>query len=104
MGEDLRGLPIFLAGSRQLLVLCGPSYLSRLWCIVEIFTFMHVGGDYHRIIIRPVVRSNAVRDDAAAIKQAYREFASERCLCFSEQDKQRMLEIIKAAFGDMVCF
>merc|ERR1712113_1070198 len=27
---DLCGLPIFLGGSNELLVLCGPSYLSRL--------------------------------------------------------------------------
>jgi len=42
--EDLKGLPIFLSGCKELLVLGGPSYLSRLWCVVELFTFVHMRG------------------------------------------------------------
>merc|ERR1719188_2347928 len=41
---DLRCLPIFLSGCRRLVVFCGPTYLSRLWCIMELFTFVHMGG------------------------------------------------------------
>merc|ERR1712107_480936 len=42
--NDLRGLPIFLAACKELFILWGPTYLSRLWCIVEIFVFIHMGG------------------------------------------------------------
>merc|ERR1712048_148729 len=85
----------------NLLVLCGPTYLSRLWCIVELFTFIHIGGCMDKVIILPVVRDDERFADAAALRKAYRNFDSERCLCFSAEDKRRMLEIIVSAFGDM---
>ena len=36
---QLPSLPVYLAGCNTLLVLLGPTYLSRLWCVVELFTF-----------------------------------------------------------------
>ncbi|EOD23341.1 hypothetical protein EMIHUDRAFT_368204, partial [Emiliania huxleyi CCMP1516] len=30
---SLAGLPVYLAGCRKLVVLAGPSYSSRLWCV-----------------------------------------------------------------------
>ena len=35
-------LPIFAAGSRQMLALVGSSYPSRLWCVLEVFVFLQV--------------------------------------------------------------
>ena len=35
--DSLGCLPVSLAGCRQLLVLAGPSYASRLWCVMELF-------------------------------------------------------------------
>ncbi|EOD30403.1 hypothetical protein EMIHUDRAFT_232922 [Emiliania huxleyi CCMP1516] len=37
---SLLGLPIYVSGCTHLLVLDGPSYATRLWCIMEIFCFM----------------------------------------------------------------
>lgn len=51
--QNLRGLPIFLSGCKEILVLCGPTYLSRLWCIVELFTFVHMGGSKSRMVSCP---------------------------------------------------
>ena len=30
---------VYLAGCRELLILAGPTYVERLWCVVEIFTY-----------------------------------------------------------------
>ena len=35
--DSLACLPVSLAGCRQLLVLAGPTYASRLWCVMELF-------------------------------------------------------------------
>merc|ERR1712217_755825 len=61
--NDLRCLPIFLSGCNQLLILCGKTYLSRLWCIMEIFTFVHMGGSVDRIEFIPVLRSAHKQED-----------------------------------------
>ena len=30
--RSLRGLPVYIGGSRELLCCVGPTYCSRLWC------------------------------------------------------------------------
>ena len=40
--ETLPCLPIFLAGCAQLVVLAGHTYVTRLWCVLELFTFLQV--------------------------------------------------------------
>lgn len=96
---DLRCLPVFLCGCRTLLVLCGTSYLSRLWCIMELFTFVHMGGNSDDIEFVPVFRRNAVASDMKEIQNGFATFDAKNCTCFHAKDKDRMLGIIHAAFG-----
>merc|ERR1712232_1356676 len=85
-------------------IFCGTTYLSRLWCIVEIFTFVHMGGKVDRIKLVPLTRSGHEHEDEAAIKEAFDHFDAEQCECSYAEDKDRMLTIIRAAFGDMIGF
>ena len=41
---SLASLPIFLAGCQGLLVLAGKTYPTRLWCVVELFVYLRMGG------------------------------------------------------------
>merc|ERR1712060_850989 len=43
--DSLACLPVYLSGCNRFLVLCGKTYLQRLWCLVEIFVFLEMGGD-----------------------------------------------------------
>merc|ERR1712232_1308436 len=52
--DRLRALPVYVAGCKKLLVLFGETFLERLWCIVEIFIFLQMGGDSMDIDIRMV--------------------------------------------------
>ena len=38
--QALACLPIFLAGCQTILVVAGTTYCSRLWCVIELFTFV----------------------------------------------------------------
>ena len=38
--QSLACLPVFLAGCQTLLVVAGSNYCSRLWCVMELFTFV----------------------------------------------------------------
>lgn len=40
--ESLAYLPVHLAGCRELLILAGPSYTTRLWTLLEIFVFVQM--------------------------------------------------------------
>ena len=42
-------LPVHISSCKQIIMLVGPSYLSRLWCIVEIFLFSAAVNDMTRV-------------------------------------------------------
>mmetsp|Transcript_8850 Transcript_8850/g.20490 ORF Transcript_8850/g.20490 Transcript_8850/m.20490 type:complete len:509 (-) Transcript_8850:5-1531(-) len=99
---NLRSLPIFLSGCQTLLILCGTTYLSRLWCILELFTFVHMGGKPCDIdCILTVGQDQA---DAAAIGSLCRNFDANHCDCSEASDKEKILTIIHTAFGTMESF
>ena len=47
--DTLTCLPVFLSGCKRLLILCGPTYLNRLWCLMELFVFMSMGGSVDKM-------------------------------------------------------
>merc|ERR1712176_277566 len=102
--DDLRCLPIFLSGCKHLVIMVGKTYLSRLWCILEIFTFVHMGGDVDRILLVPLIREGFECEDEESIMHAFKNFNARDCECFDANDKERMLNIIHTAFGDMEGF
>eukprot|EP00964_Phaeocystis_antarctica_P078319 scaffold48710_cov67-Phaeocystis_antarctica.AAC.3 len=59
--QSLACLPVFLAGCQTLLVVAGPTYCARLWCVMELFTFArsdrllysNLGGLCPRATIEP---------------------------------------------------
>jgi len=104
--EDLRGLPLFVRGSKELLVLLGPTYLQRLWCVVELFTFVHMGGRPDQVTIIYVASGIGVQrvNSLESIRSALDSFDANECRCFSASDKAKMLTIILTAFGDMSRF
>merc|ERR1712039_1169630 len=101
---DLRCLPVFLAGCRRLVVFCGPTYLSRLWCIIELFTFVQIGRGIESIELELVWRTGHEEEDSRSVEQAFADFDAQACSCFKPEDKASMLKIIKVAFGDVAAF
>lgn len=102
--EDLRSLPVFLAGCNSLVVLCGTTYLSRLWCIMELFTFVHMGGEHSDVTFVPVLRQESRSEDLEAVTGGFRALDAQNCRCFHSEDKVRMLSIINKASGDLSDF
>ena len=43
-GLSIACLPCYLAGCKELVVLAGPTFMRRLWCIMELFSFVQMGG------------------------------------------------------------
>jgi len=98
--DDLLCLPVFLGGCQKLVVLCGPSYLRRLWCIVEVFTFVHMGRALENLEVEIVSRKGCEAEDCCKVKASLDEFDAAQCDCHVPEDKKRMLEIIYASFGN----
>eukprot|EP00928_Gymnodinium_smaydae_P056862 TRINITY_DN40169_c0_g1_i1.p1 TRINITY_DN40169_c0_g1~~TRINITY_DN40169_c0_g1_i1.p1 ORF type:complete len:503 (+),score=89.97 TRINITY_DN40169_c0_g1_i1:213-1721(+) len=100
--ESLCCLPLFLSGCRRLIVFCGPTYVRRLWCVMELFTYVHIGRDEEHIEFHFVDGSRSCEREL--IEATFDAFDAAECECFRPEDKDKMLVIIRAAFGSMSRF
>lgn len=91
--DSLACLPVSLSGCRKLLVLVGDTYVERLWCVVEIFTFLVMGGTRNDITVVPIDST------AADIAERFRAFKVDQAKCFLAEDKDKLLAAIESAFG-----
>lgn len=51
VGGSLASLPVWLASCRGLLIVAGPAYTRRLWCLLELFTFLAAGGTGRNVVV-----------------------------------------------------
>lgn len=92
--HSLQCLPVWLAECQKLLIIAGSTYLTRLWCIMELFTYLLAGGDQHAVVLCTLHASN--RFDTLV-----REFNAAEATCFLQHDKLRLLSVIEGAFGSL---
>ena len=90
--ESLAGLPVFLSGCKGLLVLAGSTYSSRLWCVMELFVFVRMGGSRDQIAIK-------LLGDAADLERSLGRFDAGEARCFVDRDRQKLWAVIETAFG-----
>jgi len=117
--EALACLPIFLAGCDRLLVLAGPTYSSRLWCVMELFAFLKMGAPLERITVLPFAEPSARQPDRAAtdrppdestratlsdVTASFASFDAEKARCARVEDRQALLSVIEESFGSFAEF
>merc|ERR1712194_562171 len=94
--ESLSCLPVYLSGCAKLLVLCGDTYLQRLWCVIELFVFFEMGGLQSDLEILHV----ACDDEAEGSKKleaAAQLFEPLAARCSTDFDTLRLQEVIAAS-------
>ena len=92
---SLKVLPIYLLASKMFVVFAGSSYTTRLWCVVELFSYLRGGGTLERIAVEPLDLD---------VADAIGSFTVEKADCTVRADKQRLLGIIEASFGSTAEF
>ena len=102
--ESLAGLPVYLAGCETLLITIGKSYPTRLWCCMELFTFTSMGGATERVVIKRLDLDEAADGFSALTDQLCLTFDVTEATCFRVSDKQRLLAVIEAGYGDTALF
>lgn len=63
---------------------------------MELFTFIRMGGKHERVKV--------VEIEGTAAKHALGSFDAARAQCFHKHDRQKLLAIVEASFGDFVPF
>ena len=115
--ESLAVLPIYLSGCKALLVFAGSTYTQRLWCILELFTFLRMGAERSAITLLPLAASDGVGLDEgetgalvheqrsmAATLAAFARFDVRQTRCTVQTDQDRLLTVIESGFGDHTTF
>ena len=102
--ESLKCLPIFLAHCERLVVLGGPLWPTRLWCIIELFTFLRVGGNANAIVFLPLYgRDSATNSSSEAdsdMCNSMKEFDVREAYCY-DADRDILLGAIESGYSSL---
>eukprot|EP00927_Polykrikos_kofoidii_P000989 TRINITY_DN10361_c0_g1_i8.p1 TRINITY_DN10361_c0_g1~~TRINITY_DN10361_c0_g1_i8.p1 ORF type:complete len:151 (+),score=13.14 TRINITY_DN10361_c0_g1_i8:2-454(+) len=94
IAKDLQCLPVFLAACNTIVVACGPTYPTRLWCSVELLVYramMASDASRRQPNIMILGGSNEERE---LHRQTWRDFDVDKCNCFNQEDKNRFLRVV----------
>lgn len=64
---------------------------------MEVFTYLQMGGEREKIEVVTIGADDAAR---ARVKRSFADFKGEKADCFLAEDKQKLLAVIEASFGD----
>jgi hypothetical protein len=114
IARTLRCLPVLVQSCSKLLILCGESYVSRLWCVLELYIHFAMSGvaqaSKRTVITDCRVASNRSstdpQDDAIAglgggensdsAAAALHTFDVKDAHCFSAEDEARLRSVIES--------
>ena len=101
--ENLMCLPVFLAGCKKLYIVCGPTFLERLWCMLEIFVFIEMGGKTDDVQLFFIPPEGVVEPEKLQtyFEDKFATFDVAEASCYDPVQKDRLLAIVEAGFGGL---
>lgn len=88
-------------------MLLGPQYMTRLWCLIELFTFLKVGANVDRMTILLLCKdgqsSMLMNEARTAATSMISEFDVRKATCFSD-DREMLLTVLESGFCDLSKF
>ena len=110
ISDTLSVLPCFVTASDKMLVLCGETYVERLWCIWELYTLLSFAEDVSEMLQRKI----AVKDVRAESQSGTRDNDSEshlgeklKCFsyknskCYDPNEEEKLYNVIKSGNDTM---
>lgn len=126
MDTQLALLPVWCASCDSFVMLFTPNLLSRLWCVVELFVWMHVGdtqaivvcgSDFlharashdveqaaHAIGIDQQLQQADAQPHIAQTASALASFDVRKAECFGDDTRARLLSVIEVGCGSLDTF
>ena len=98
--DSLACLPVCLAGCTKLIILCGETYLSRLWCLIEIFVFLEMGGDLANLevyLLGEEAPLHTSGEHATGLSAQISQFDCRSAKSSSDEDTFRLHQALHAA-------
>merc|ERR1712190_462216 len=96
--DSLTVLPVYVMACKRMLVLCGDTYLRRLWCAWELCTLFSFSSD-DRVIERIEFVPLDTSDDKSDVEQQLKRFDHRCAHCYDPNEEFRLRQIIEAVGG-----
>ena len=95
-------MQVFLTSCSELLILCGDSYVGRLWCVWELYIhFAMAGSDAgKRTKIVNCKRLDEGAESGGASAAALASFDVKDAHCFSPDDEAKLRRVIESESAD----
>ena len=113
IAESLACLPVYVGGCSRLIVLVGRTYCTRLWCIMECFVWLQMGGGLSNIDVihlqedEPNNERRSLREsrgDHQSLAHTIASFRTKDAQCRSKEDRDNLIGVIETAFADISDF
>merc|ERR1712196_139250 len=92
--KDLPCLPYYLGACKSLLVTCGATYMSRIWCVTELVAYLQLRGEPQNVVLQQLGQG----------AHNFSRFDVHKASCSASQDKEYMLAVAEESFGDLDAF
>jgi len=92
--DNLKLLPVNVMACHQMLVLCGPTYTSRLWCVLELctlFSFMPEEQALERVVLMPLGE-----EPLMDILYEFTAFDINEARCYDPNEQFKIMNVIGA--------
>ena len=95
IGDSLKVLPVFVMASKKMLVLAGPSYMSRLWCVWELFTlFAFSMFEVAMSRVHLVVLGGEDGTRKGEIENTMKGFNQQTACCYDPNEENKLKSVI----------
>eukprot|EP00928_Gymnodinium_smaydae_P011181 TRINITY_DN14154_c1_g1_i1.p1 TRINITY_DN14154_c1_g1~~TRINITY_DN14154_c1_g1_i1.p1 ORF type:complete len:723 (+),score=64.88 TRINITY_DN14154_c1_g1_i1:27-2195(+) len=92
--DGLRTLPVNILSCDKLIVLCGKSYLSRLWCAWEMCTRMSF--DQPEVALDSIILRPLEGVTTADLRQRFNKFDILQARCYDPNEEARVKAVVRA--------
>ena len=94
--DSLKVLPVYVMSSKKMLILCGPTYPSRLWCVWEIFTLFSFSLQEvatGKVVLEPfTTEESGLTQDS--ILNKLRGFEVANACCYDPNEEAKLKNVI----------
>lgn len=102
IAEGLKSLSVSLMGCQTMLVLCGETYMQRLWCVLELLT-LHAFDKNPKIIVHDISRPgreySGIPYKIRSLGDRVRNFKLIEAHCFDPNEEDMILSVVDAGIG-----
>ena len=102
--DDLRCLPVFLAGCNGILVTTGHTYPTRQWGALELFVYFAMATEDPLRALPTILLLSSDAFSPARIRTSWLCFDVQGCNCCNPDDKQRVLNVVEQFPGSILGF